>query len=215
MSTLDQLNTEREKQELILEQANRLFMRHGIKSMTMDDVAAHLHISKKTLYQFFSDKNDLVERAMTRMAAQNNGTIEGICKLGLNAIEEQYEIAKYLAALLSQVHPSIHYDLEKYHPKAWNTFHEGKRAHIHDCITRNMRKGIKEGLYRDDINVDVIARLYMARFDVLFDGELFPRERYNFADIVWESFRYHIHGIASARGAQYLTKKMKKQRIAA
>lgn len=214
MSTLESITIDKDKQEAILDQALRLFMRHGVKSMTMDDVANHLHISKKTLYQFVTDKNDLVERAVGRMHLQNTSRIDGICTQGLNAIDEQYEIAKYLAALLSQVHPSIHYDLEKYHPRAWEQFHAQKRAHIDSCLTQNMRKGIAEGLYRDDLNVDVVAKLYMARFDVLFDGELFPVDRYSFADITWESFRYHINGIASARGVQYLNKKMKKERAA-
>ena len=214
MSTLENITIDKDKQEAVLDQALKLFMRHGIKSMTMDDVANHLHISKKTLYQFVTDKNDLVERAVSRMHAAHTTCIDAICAQGLNAIDEQYEIAKYLAGLLSQVHPSIHYDLEKYHPRAWEQFHAQKRSHIDSCLTRNMRKGITEGLYRDDLNVDIVAKLYMARFDVLFDGELFPVDKYSFADITWESFHYHINGIASPKGVQYLLKKMKKERAA-
>ncbi|MBK9761616.1 MAG: TetR/AcrR family transcriptional regulator [Flavobacteriales bacterium] len=97
---------DKEKEESILEQVNKLFMRCGIKSMTMDDVANHLHISKKTLYQFVTDKNDLVERSMSRMHCQHTGIIDSICTQGLNAIDEQLEITKYLATLLSQVHPA-------------------------------------------------------------------------------------------------------------
>src|SRR6188508_253586 len=108
MSTLENITIDKDKQEATLDQALKLFMRHGIKSMTMDDVANHLHISKKTLYQFVTDKNDLVERAVSRMHAAHTTCIDAICAQGLNAIDEQYEIAKYLAGLLSQVHPSIH-----------------------------------------------------------------------------------------------------------
>jgi len=203
---------DKEKQESILEQVNKLFMRHGIKSMTMDDVANHLHISKKTLYQFVTDKNDLVERSMSRMHCQHTGIIDSICTQGLNAIDEQLEITKYLATLLSQVHPSIHYDLEKYHPKAWQQFNEEKRSHICDCMTQNMRKGMKEGLYRDDLKADIVAKLYLSRFDVIFDGELFPVDKYSFSDVTWESFRYHMRGIASDKGLKYLEKKTKKER---
>jgi len=212
--SIEALSTDKAKEDALLDQSLRLFMRHGIKSMTMDDVANHLHISKKTLYHFVADKNDLVEKAVSRMHMSNTACIDGICNQGLNAIDEQYEITRYLAGLLSQVHPSIHYDLEKYHPKAWEQFHTLKRMHVEQCISENMRKGMKEGLYRDDLNVDVVAKLYMARFDVLFDGELFPMDRYGFADITWESFRYHINGIASPKGVQYLNKKMKKERAA-
>jgi TetR/AcrR family transcriptional regulator, cholesterol catabolism regulator len=203
---------DREKQTALLEQVNKLFMRHGIKSMTMDDVANNLRISKKTLYQFVTDKNDLVERSMARMNCQHNDAIDAICAQGLNAIDEQYEIAKYVSGVLSQVHPSIHYDLEKYHPRAWEEFNGQKREHIYACMTRNMHNGMKEGLYRDDLNVDIIAKIYLARFDLLFDGELFPAEKYRFADIMWESFRYHVRGIASEKGVKYLEKKTKKER---
>src|SRR6188508_1253828 len=111
MSTLENITIDKDKQEATLDQALKLFMRHGIKSMTMDDVANHLHISKKTLYQFVTDKNDLVEQVVERIRAHNNACIEAICKQGHNAIDEQFEIASYLAAYLGQVHPSIHYDL--------------------------------------------------------------------------------------------------------
>ena len=211
-STSETALPDQEKQEVILEQSYKLFMRCGIKSMTMDDVANHLHISKKTLYQFVTDKNDLVEKSMARMHKGHTSAINNICAQGLNAIDEQHEIANYLATLLSHVHPSIHYDLEKYHPKAWEQFHDEKRAHIYDCMTRNMRKGITEGLYREDLKSDIVAKLYLARFDVLFDGELFPMDKYSFSDITWESFRYHVRGIASDKGLKYLEKKTKKER---
>ena len=214
MSTLETIVTDKEKQNAILEQALRLFMKHGIKSMTMDDVANHLHISKKTLYLFVTDKNDLVEKAVARMHGQHTANIDGICEQHLNAIDEQYEVTQFLAELLTRVHPSINYDLKKYHPKAWEQFFLEKRAHIDTCLTRNMKRGMNEGLYRDDLNVDVVAKIYMARFDLLFDGELFPPGAYRFSDITWEAFRYHIHGIASAKGIQYLMKKMKKERAA-
>jgi AcrR family transcriptional regulator len=215
MSHLEQITIDKEKQEAILDQALRLFMRHGVKSMTMDDVANHLRISKKTLYQFVTDKNDLVERAVMRMHTGHTAVIDGICAQGLNAIDEQYEVAKYLAGLLSQV-PS----LDPLRPgeipsEGVGALPQPETSHIDQCLTRNMHKGIKEGLYREDLKVDIVSKLYMARFDVLFDGELFPMDRYSFADITWESFRYHIHGIASPKGVQYLLKKIKRERTTA
>jgi TetR/AcrR family transcriptional regulator, cholesterol catabolism regulator len=202
------------KKKDILEQAHKLFMRNGIKAITMDDIASHLRISKKTLYEHFTDKNDVVEHMVAFVTKQNTSCIDGICKHGLNAIDEQYEIASFVANMVSQMHPSIHFDIEKYHPKAWQILNEVKRSHVFDCLMKNMNKGIKEGFYRDDIHPEVIARIYMSRFDVMFDGDLFPANKFAFADIVWESFAYHVHGIASTKGVQYLQKKLKKERAA-
>ena len=108
MSHLEQITIDKEKQEAILDQALRLFMRHGVKSMTMDE-ANHPRISKKTLPVHITDKNDPGGTRRHAHAYRHTAVIDGICAQGLNAIDEQYEAAKYLAGLLSQ-HPSIHYD---------------------------------------------------------------------------------------------------------
>ncbi len=204
-----------EKTRTIIEQAHRLFMRNGIKSMTMDDVATQLHISKKTLYEHFTDKNDLVERAVKYISAQNRLRIDAICKQGHNAIDELMEINLHVAAMVGKMHPSIHFDLEKYHPAAWKHLMSTKQAEIYECMVKNLRKGMKEGLYREDINVDILARIYISRFDMCFDGELFPPSEHPFADVLWEQYRYHIRGIASKKGLEYLEKKVKKERVIA
>lgn len=204
-----------DKLKNILEAAHKLFMRNGIKSMTMDDVATQLHMSKKTLYEHFTDKNDLVTRVVKYISALQRDRIEAICKQGHNAIDELLEINHFVAGMVGQMHPSIHFDLEKYHPEAWQHLMETKRSEVHDCMVKNMRKGIKEGLYREDLNIPVIARIYVSRFDMCFDGELFPPNEHSFAEVMWEQYRYHIRGIASRKGLEYLEKKVKKERAAA
>ena len=205
--------SDRERQ--IIDQAHKVFMRLGIRSVNMDDIAQHLRISKKTLYQFVKDKQDLVQRVVKYNCEQHHAAITGICERGLNAIDEQFEIAKFIAAKLGEMHPSIHFDLLKYHPEAWDLLERTEKAEIYECVTRNMEKGIAEGLYRDDLNIPVVAKIYMARFDAVFDGELFPESEYNFQDIIWEVYRYHIRGIASEKGIKYLMKKVKREHATA
>ncbi|MBL8001909.1 MAG: TetR/AcrR family transcriptional regulator [Flavobacteriales bacterium] len=200
------------KEEEILQQAQKCFMRNGIKAMTMDDVARFMRVSKKTLYQFFSDKNDLVERMVGHFCTAHEQAIEDIRKRNLNAIDEHFEITRYIAGQLAQMHPSIHYDLEKYHPKAWATLQHTEDRGVMETLVANMEKGIREGLYRDDLDITIIARIYVSRMDAVFDGELFPVNEYSFVDVLWEQFRYHIRGIASPKGVQYLMKKMNKER---
>jgi AcrR family transcriptional regulator len=200
-----------EKEQQIIDQASKVFMRLGIRSVNMDDVAQHLRISKKTLYQYVKDKNELVQRIVQHMCDHHRSSIEAICEKGMNAIDENFEIARFIAAQLGQMHPSIHFDLQKYHAEAWDLLERTEKADIYSCVSANMEKGIAEGLYRDDLNIPVIAKIYIARFDAVFDNTLFPESEYDFQEVIWEMFRYHIRGIANDKGIKYLIKKVKKE----
>ena len=203
------------KKKDILDQAHRIFMRFGVKSMTMDDVATHLRMSKKTLYEHFTDKNDLVEQVVAGVCKHHRTSIDAICAKGMNAIDENHEITTFIVGQIGGVHPSVQFDLQKYHPKAWGILEHSEQTDIHRCVTDNLRKGIKEGLYRDDLDVEVITRFYVARIDATWDGRVFPAEQFNIKDVLWKHFEYHIRGIASKKGVDYLEKKVKKERAAA
>ena len=187
-------------------------MRFGIKSVTMDDIAGKLGVSKKTLYQYVGNKDELVQKCIGAMCARDQNVIDGICKMDLNAIDQMFEISKFLVSMMQEMHPSIHFDLQKYHPEAWNELQQIKHSNIYRCTTDNLEKGIKEGLYRDDLDIPVISKIYLSRFDVIFDGELFPVEEFSFTTVIWELFRYHIRGIANDEGVKYLRQKVKKER---
>jgi AcrR family transcriptional regulator len=195
----------------IIDQSAKVFMRLGIRSVNMDDVAQQLRISKKTLYQFVTDKNDLVTRIVRHITTHHRTCIAAICGQGHNVIDENFEITRFVAEQVGQMHPSIHFDLEKYHPKAWDLLNKTERKDILECVTSNMKKGVAEGMYRDDVDIDVVARIYISRFDACFDGELFPANKYRFDKVIWELFRYHTRGIASDKGLKYLTKKVKNE----
>ncbi|MEZ4738287.1 MAG: TetR/AcrR family transcriptional regulator [Flavobacteriales bacterium] len=199
------------KEQQIIDQAGKVFMRLGIRSVNMDDIAQHLRISKKTLYQYVKDKNELVQRIVQHMCDHHRSSINSICEKGLNAIDENFEIARFIAGQLGQMHPSIHFDLQKYHAEAWELLERTEKADIYSCVTSNMEKGIAECLYRDDLNIPVIAKIYIARFDAVFDNTMFPESEYDFQEVTWEMFRYHIRGIASDKGIKYLIKKVKKE----
>lgn len=196
----------------LVEEAAKVFWTYGIKSMTMDDMSTRLGISKKTLYQHVKDKNDLVEKVLAHIASTFKCEIDEETEKGLNAIDELFAITTRVAGQLKGIHPSIHFDLEKYHPEAFRHMVENKRAEIYSSMSGNMERGIQEGLYREDLNIPMIATIYIARFDMVFDGELFPPEHFNMDELHWELFRYHIRGIASAKGLKHLAKKVDKER---
>ncbi len=203
------------KKKDILEQAHKLFMRLGIKSMTMDDVATHLRVSKKTLYEHFTDKNDMVEQVVAGVCKHHRTSIDAICAKGMNAIDENHEITNFIVGQIGGVHPSVQFDLQKYHPKAWAILDDTERTDIFRCVSTNLKKGVKDGLYREDLDVEVITRLYISRMDSTWDGRVFPAEEFNIKDVLWKHFEYHIRGIASKKGLEYLEKKVKKERAAA
>ena len=198
----------------ILDEAARVFWKLGIKSVTMDDVATRLGISKKTLYQYVSDKNDLVDKILKHISFSYKCDIDAVrAKEKQNAIDELYGITTTVAGHMTGIHPSVHFALEKYHPEAFRNMLSNKRREIFSCMSENMGRGIAEGLYRDDLNIPMIATIYIARFDMVFDGALFPPDRFSMNDLHWELFRYHVRGIASKKGLDYLEKKMTKERV--
>lgn len=199
----------------IVEDAARIFWTNGIRSVTMDDVARELGISKKTLYLYVKDKNDLVTKVFTHTSCRFHEHIGSIQQQGLNAIDEMYAIAQFIAAETGKVHPSLYFDLAKYHPQACRIMDEGKQVRVVAMVAANMEKGMREGLYRANINVPLIAKLYVVRFDQAMSMELGRlTERMSMAEINWELFRYHIRGIASKKGMEYLEKKVTKDQNA-
>lgn len=131
-----------------------------------------------------------------------------IAKSG-NAIEEIMAISEYAGAMVGQLHPSIHYDMEKYYHEAWEIFMKHKGEFIFGCMKENMLRGIKEGLYRKDLNVPIVSLIYVSRIDLVFDGQLFPPGEYNFKDVFMEMIIYHLRGIASEKGIELLNVYMK------
>lgn len=200
------------KAQRIFDEAAKVFWKYGVKSVTMDDVARHLAISKKTLYQHVADKGDLVLKVLNATSERFHKAIADIQATGLNAIDEMLAIASYIAQETAAFHPSIYYDLAKYYPEACRIMDRGKQVDVVRQITENMEKGIREGLYRDDIHVPLLAKLYVVRFDQAMTAEIGQlMGRYSLAEMNWELFRYHIRGIASKKGLDYLEKKVTKE----
>lgn len=196
----------------LFQQIIPLFRQNGIKSMTMDDIASNLGISKKTLYKYVEDKNDLVTKLMQMTQEEERCIIGQMVESNLNAIDQSFEISRFITEKLNDVHPSIMYDLKKYHPEAWKMFNEHKEMYISNWILENLEQGKSEGLYRADLNVEVIKDIFLARIDDILELKYDSQKKYSFSEIYLESFRYHIRGIASEKGITYLVNKIKKEK---
>ena len=200
-----------ERGERLIEDVSRVFFSRGIRSVSMDDLARELGISKKTIYVYVKNKDDLVTKVLMRLSDRFNAQIDGIQAQGLNAVDEMYAIAQFIAGETMKWHPSLNYDLAKYHPDACRIADQGKEVEIVEKVARNMEKGVREGLYRPDIDVSLLSKLYVVRFDrAMGDQVAGLLQHRTMAEINWELFRYHIHGIASKKGVDYLEKKLAK-----
>lgn len=199
---------EKKKQHIISESI-QLFLKFGVKSLTMEDIARKLGISKKTLYAHVKDKEDLLLQAVVLFGKFEDKQLSEICSRGLNAIDESLEIKKWVLDMIQNIHPSVAYDIEKFHPAVSKRMKTSRHENVYRSIFQNIVKGQKEGLYRSDINADIVAKLYIGRMESIFDQELFPSSTYNVSDVYMEWFIYHIHGMATSKGLQLLENNFK------
>lgn len=193
----------------ILFKVRGLYMKYGIKSITMDDVARELGISKKTLYQYVTDKEDLVGKFIDNEIAQRQ---EDICKcfrIGFNAIEELFEISMFMNKLMQRFNSTTEHDLKKYYPDYYEKTLKARREGIYNYILVNLKKGIGEGLYRKELNKEVIAKLYLWRSENAHLDELFTVEEFTSIKLFIELLTYHVRGIATEKGILVLEKKIK------
>ena len=202
-----------EKFSEILLKSSEVFMRYGLKSVTMDDIAREIKVSKKTIYKYVKDKSDLLCNVMQGNCTCDVMVIDEILDLKLNAIDEIIEIGRYVAGQLKMMHPSIHYDMEKYYPEVWQLFETHKTNYLYGCVADNMARGIKEGLYRDNLNIEIMVKLYLSKIDLVFDATIFPPNKFNFVEVYMELLRYHIKGIASDKGVVYLRNEIKNENL--
>jgi AcrR family transcriptional regulator len=193
----------------ILSKVRELYMKYGIKSITMDDVAKELGISKKTLYQYVTDKDDLVGKFIENEIRIRQTEICKCFKTGFNAIEELFEIAIFMNKLMKDQNPATEHDLKKYYPHHFKNSVKARREGIFNYILLNLRKGKKEGLYREELDEELIAKLYLSRAESIQQNDLFTIEEFTSIKHFIELLVYHIRGIATEEGIIVMGKKMK------
>lgn len=175
----------------------------------MDDVAKELGISKKTLYQFVTDKDDLVGKFVDNEINHRQDEICDCFKSGFNAIEELFEISIFMNKMIREQSPATEYDLRKYYPHHYQKMVEVRREGMYNYILLNLKKGKEEKLYREEMNEEVIAKLYLARAENIYFNELFTVEEFTSVRLFTELLNYHIRGIATEEGIIVLEEKLK------
>ena len=198
-----------EKKAEIIKRTLDLFSIRGIKSLNMGDISTLQHISKKTLYNYFKDKNDLVCSCMSFELERTSKEIELITQKGLNAIDVSYEMSQFVINQLTNMNPTLFIALEAFHPEALKLFEDHQQDCIGKTIRENIEKGLKEGLYRADLNIEIVTSIYMTLMYNLISAKLVNNKNFSFSEIYMEFFKYHIYGISSEKGQKYLKSKFK------
>jgi hypothetical protein len=193
----------------ILMKVRDWYMKYGIKSITMDDVANELGISKKTLYQFVTDKDDLVGKFVDYEIEIRQEEICRCFKTGFNAIEELLEISIFMNKIIRTQNPATEHDLKKYYPHHFEKIVKARREGVYNYILINLKKGKEEGLYRKEIDNEIIAKLYLSRSESIHTNDLFTVEEFTSLKLFVELLKYHIRGIATEKGINVLDKKIK------
>lgn len=184
----------------IMRRAESLFMRYGIKSVSMDDIARELGISKKTLYQFFENKEDLILKTIESHLQDEVCDMDLIISHATNALQEIMLLARHIIGQFQELTSSVVYDLKKYYPEAWNLIDHMQRDHVYKSILDNLKRGVAEGDYRSDLNPEIMARLHVGSLYLPIDQSLFPVREFQ-PDQVFKEYIYHfVRGVASEQG---------------
>ena len=197
------------KERHITDRTREIFMKYGIRSVSMDDISRELGMSKKTLYQHFLNKSDLVERVLQTGHEDFMKQIASILKKGYNAVDDLLEVSLVIGKHMSEVNMSVTFDLQKYYPDLYKEYLGKKRDFASQYVRQNIEKGISEQLYRNDLNVDLIAKLYVQKIEVLHDPLVFDQEKISFVEVFQVMFENHIRGIANVAGIKYFEERKK------
>jgi AcrR family transcriptional regulator len=193
-----------QKKMELLERSSSVFMKYGLKSVTMDDLCREIGVSKKTIYKYFEDKNDLVLSIIQFKIEIDKQACEGCMNGAENAIDELIGISRFVIEQMGNINPSVFLDLKKHYPQAWKRMHDHKWEFVLNNIRENIIRGKEQNLYRENLNPEIISRFYVSSMDAMMDGEVYPYPEFKTDQILTEILRFHIRGLANDNGINYL-----------
>jgi AcrR family transcriptional regulator len=200
--------------ERILSKAADLFFRYGIRSITMDEIATQLGISKKTIYQFFTDKDDMVSAVIDQEIHKHEEECVLFRQQAENAVHQVFLAQESADEMLSYTNPLMLYDLEKHHPRAYKRLKEFKYQFLYQVLIDNLQWGIEEGVYRSDLDKDVVIKTRIENAFLVFNPDVFPHTRYKVAEVAYELAILFLHSVVTDKGKllieKYTTERNKK-----
>jgi len=194
--------------ESILKKSGEMFLKFGYKSITMDDIANELGISKKTIYKYFKNKVELVDEATDHMHKTMHTEVLKVYEMGFNAIEENFESNKVFKGFMQNSDDSPVFQLQKYYPETYKKIMSQEFCMFEDCLSNNIEKGIKEGLFRKGINVKQVMKFYFSLIMSVHDSNLYTYNKNTINNLELKVLEYHIRAIATEKGIKVLEQQL-------
>ena len=195
-----------ETKHRIIQEATHLFLRLGIRSVSMDEISTQLGISKKTLYQHFQDKDELVDLVLKEQIVHMQAETEQTVKSSSNAVEEIFNTMDMMVKHSRNMHPMVLFDLQKYHFTSFQKFLAYKNTFLLNIISNNLKKGVEEGFYRSDIKIDILAKFRLETLMIGFNMDAFPPEQYNVTEVSLVIIENFLYGLATEKGFNMIEK---------
>ncbi len=196
------------KLKAIVDKSCKLFQKYGIKSVSMDDIARECGISKKTLYESVKDKHELVKYVIDSEYSKDSHAPHNVDFTNLNAVDILFIVYKSAIDFFKEFNLSMEYDLQKYYPDLYAKNIKRRREHIYQKMVMNMEQGRKEGSFRKDFNIDIIARLHLLKIEGLLQSDIFEDTDYTIVEIFKALFTHHFMAISTPKGIEEFNKKL-------
>lgn len=184
----------------VLQVSRRLFQTYGLRTMTVDEIARHLGMSKRTLYQLFRDKNELVRLVVKQFTEEMREQCELICREAHDAIHETFQMFQYLDGIFRNLNPIVFVEMQRYHPDAFMLFDQHQHMYTKQLILRNLQRGIREGYYRSDLHMEIIARFRLESALIPLNQDIFPKDQFPLHEVQHELMLHYLYGIATPKG---------------
>jgi AcrR family transcriptional regulator len=201
--------------ERILLKARDLMLQSGLRQVTMDDLAHQLGISKKTIYLYYKDKDDLVKAVVNLELKEHEMTCKDCKSKAENAIHEMFLLMENMKAMTQTLNPNSMMDLEKHFSNAFDMIKTHKDDFLFSLIKQNLMKGIEEGCYRKDLDIDIISKFRLETVFIPFNLHLFPLNKFNSIEVHTQLMEHFVYGLMTVKGHELMDryKKLSKQAI--
>lgn len=188
----------------IIEQASSLFLEYGFKSVTMDDLSERLGVSKKTIYEHFDTKTQLVKETTDHIFSRISTIIDNLCQQNLDPIEETLAIKEQVMKHLKNEKSSPQFQLQKYYPVISQSLKQKQWDKMYECYRDNLKRGVEQGFYRENIDIECVFRFYYNGMNLVKDNKVFPQQQFSSPQVKDQYLEYHLRGISTAKGLKRL-----------
>jgi len=201
-----------ETKQKIIASAEELFMQYGIRSVTMDDVARGSSMSKKTIYQYFENKDSLVLAVAVNHFEREKEEFLGLEKEAVDAVHELILVSQCIRKHVYKMNPSLLFDMQKYHGSAWEEYLSFKHDTIRGNIAKNIHRGKEEGLFREELDPEILSIIRVEQVQLVFNPSIFPTDKFDFRKVQLQLLDHFVNGLLTDEGRKNYREYIEKEK---